>query len=124
MQDRLLEDLAIHQMRDDIPTFKEGSLIRVDVKIREGNKERIQAFEGLVIAKRGSGLNETFVVRKVSYGVAVERVFFRHSPHISSIKVLRINKVRRAKLYYMRKLQGKMMRLKEIRKDKNRLVDA
>lgn len=115
MQNKILETIKLHQERLDLPKIKEGCLVRVNVKIQEGNKERIQSFEGLVIAKRGVGLNQTFVVRKNSYGVGVERVFFYNSPLIQSIKVLRVNKVRRAKLYYMRKLQGKLARLKEIK---------
>lgn len=113
MQAKLLEELRQLQERKDLPDIPEGALVKVDVRIKEGNKERIQTFEGLVIAKRGYGLNETFVVRKVSYGIGVERVFFKNSPLIEGIKIVRINKVRRAKLYYMRKLQGKLARLKE-----------
>lgn len=115
MQNKILETIRLHQERVDLPEIKEGCLVRVNVRIQEGNKERIQSFEGLVIAKRGAGLNRTFVVRKNSYGVGVERVFFYNSPLIQSIKILRVNKVRRAKLYYMRKLQGKLARLKEIK---------
>lgn len=113
MQTKLLEDLRQLQERKDLPNIPEGALVKVDVRIKEGNKERIQTFEGLVIAKRGHGLNETFVVRKVSYGIGVERIFFRNSPLIDRIRIVRVNKVRRAKLYYMRKLRGKLARLKE-----------
>lgn len=115
MQNKILETIKLQQERLDLPKIKEGCLVRVNVKIQEGNKERVQSFEGLVIAKRGMGLNKTFVVRKVSYGVGVERVFFYNSPLIQSIQILRVNKVRRAKLYYMRKLQGRMARLKEVK---------
>ena len=95
------------------PEFSIGDTIRVDVKIREGERERIQAFEGTVIAKRGSGVAETFTVRRVSYGVGVERVFPLHSPNVAGVKVIRYGKVRRSKLYYLRDRVGKAAKVKE-----------
>ncbi len=95
------------------PEFQSGDTVTVDVKIKEGSKERIQVFQGTVIQSRGSGLNATFTVRKISQGIAVERIFPLHSPHISKITVDRLGKVRRAKLYYLRDLTGKATRIKE-----------
>lgn len=109
---KLLEE---DQMRSDIPTFRAGDSVRVAVKIREGNRERVQMYEGIVIAIKGSGLSKTMIVRRVSYGVGVERIFLLHSPRIESIQVVRRGKVRRAKLYYLRKLRGKAARIKERR---------
>ena len=97
----------------NIPEFGAGDTIKVDVKIIEGDKERIQAFEGLCIARSGGGLNESFTVRKISYGEGVERVFQTHSPLIESVKVKRFGDVRRAKLYYLRDRSGKSARIKE-----------
>ncbi|MHB1610310.1 MAG: 50S ribosomal protein L19 [Sulfobacillus sp.] len=109
---KLLEE---DQMRHDIPVFRAGDTVRVAVKIREGNRERVQMYEGVVIALKGSGLSKTMIVRRVSYGVGVERIFLLHSPRIESIQVVRRGKVRRAKLYYLRKLRGKAARIKERR---------
>jgi len=103
------------QLKKDIDTFKVGDTVKVHVIIREGNKERIQIFQGNVIAKRSSGLGATFTVRKVSFGIGVERIFPLHSQMIKKIEVIRRGKVRRAKLYYLRKLKGKAARLKEKR---------
>jgi len=103
------------QLKKDIDNFKVGDTVKVHVIIREGNKERIQIFQGNVIAKRGSGLGATFTVRKVSFGIGVERIFPLHSQMIKKIEVIRRGKVRRAKLYYLRKLKGKAARLKEKR---------
>ena len=100
-------------MRSDIPAFRSGDTLRVNVRVKEGDKERIQAFEGVCIAKRGSGVSETFTVRKISNGVGVERIFPVHSPMIGDIQVLRRGRVRRAKLYYLRQLTGKATRIKE-----------
>lgn len=100
-------------LRTDIPEFGPGDTVRVHVKVREGDKERVQVFEGVVLGRRGGGIRETFTVRKVSYGVGVERVFPVHSPHIDKIEVVRHAKVRRAKLYYLRNLKGKAARLTE-----------
>lgn len=101
-----------------LPQFKAGDTVRVHLKIKEGEKERIQVFEGLVIAKKHGGIRETFMVRKVSFGIGVERIFPLHSSRIEKIVVTRKGKVRRAKLYYLRKLKGKASRIKELSKAK------
>jgi large subunit ribosomal protein L19 len=101
------------QLREDIPAFRPGDTIRVNVRVREGEKERLQAFEGVVIRRKGGGLDETFTVRKVSNGVGVERIFPLHSPVIADITVVREGQVRRAKLYYLRNLSGKAARIRE-----------
>jgi large subunit ribosomal protein L19 len=100
-------------LRTDIPPFRSGDTLRVNVRVKEGDKERIQAFEGVCIARRGSGVSETFTVRKISNGVGVERIFPVHSPMIGDILVVRRGRVRRAKLYYLRNLTGKATRIKE-----------
>ena len=105
-----LAEVAREGMRSDMPAFGPGDTIRVMVRVREGDKERLQAFEGIVISKRGGGISENFTVRKVSAGVGVERIFPLHSPIIASIEV-----VRRAKLYYLRRLSGKAARIREKR---------
>jgi large subunit ribosomal protein L19 len=102
-------------LRKDLPQFKPGDTIKVQVKVVEGDKERLQAFEGICIRRRGTGLSATFTVRKVTYGVGVERTFPSNSPSIDRIEVLRHGLVRRAKLYYLRKLKGKAARIKERR---------
>lgn len=102
-------------LRQDIPGFDPGDTVKVMVRVREGDKERLQAFEGLVIAKRGGGISENFTVRKVSAGVGVERIFPIHSPSIASVEVVRRGRVRRAKLYYLRRLSGKAARIREKR---------
>ena len=107
--------LAREGLKEDIPEFSPGDTVRVMVRVREGQKERLQAFEGNVIARRGGGMSESFTVRKVSSGIGVERIFPLHSPSIESIKVMRRGRVRRAKLYYLRKLSGKAARIKERR---------
>jgi large subunit ribosomal protein L19 len=99
--------------RSDIPVFRAGDTVRVNVRVREGDKERIQAFEGVVIAKRGGGVSETFTVRKISNGIGVERIFPINSPMIADVTVVRRGRVRRAKLYYLRNLTGKATRIKE-----------
>ena len=109
----LLRSIEVGQLRDDIPEFRPGDTVRVHVRIVEGAKERVQAFEGVVIKRRGSGINETFTVRRVSYGVGVERCFPVHMPRIQRIEVVRRGKVRRAKLFYLRKLSGRAARIKE-----------
>lgn len=109
---RLLEQ---EQLRQDLPDFRPGDTVRVHVRIREGNRERVQPFEGIVIARKSGGVNETMTVRRVSYGIGVERTFFIHSPRIEKIEVIRRGKVRRAKLYYLRNLRGKAARIKERR---------
>ena len=100
----------------EMPAFKSGDTVTISYKIIEGNKERIQAFEGVVIKRRGTGLSETFTVRRVAYGVAVERCFPIHSPRVDKIAVVRHGKVRRAKLYYLRDRFGKAARIKEVRR--------
>ncbi len=112
----LVEQITKSQMRTDLPDFKPGYQVRVDVRIQEGNKSRIQAFEGLVIARQGKGIGESFIVRKMSSQIGVERTFPVHSPIIESITVLRRGKVRRAKLFYLRSLTGKAARIKSLRK--------
>lgn len=109
----IIEQLEREQMRNDIPAFGPGDTVRVEVKVKEGEKERLQAFEGVVIAKRNRGLNSAFTVRKISNGEGVERVFQTHSPIIASVKVVRRGDVRRAKLYYLRDRSGKAARIKE-----------
>lgn len=110
-----IEQLEKENIRLDLPKFKPGDTVKVYVKIKEGEKERIQAFQGVVISKRHGSTNETFTVRKVSYGIGVERVFPMHSPVIDKIEVLTIGHVRRAKIYYLRKLRGKAARIREKR---------
>ncbi len=109
----LIKSIEAEQLRNDIPDFRPGDTVRVHVKVVEGNRERIQVFEGTVIKRRGSGLNETFTVRRISYGVGVERCFLVHTPRVQKIEVMRKGLVRRAKLYYLRKLSGKAARIKE-----------
>ena len=109
-------DIAIaDQIRSDIPEFGPGDTVAVHVKVIEGDKERVQVFEGVVIKKKGKGMNATFTVRKVSEGIGVERIFPIHSPRIAKIQRLRAGKVRRAKLYYLRGLKGKATRIEEKR---------
>ena len=102
-------------LKTDIPEFSPGDTVRVMVRVREGEKERLQAFEGICIARRGGGINESFTVRKISAGVGVERIFPLHSPSISAIEVVRKGRVRRAKLYFLRRLAGKAARIREDR---------
>ncbi|RPF56014.1 50S ribosomal protein L19 [Aquisalibacillus elongatus] len=111
----LLNKVAEDQLRTDLPEFRAGDTVKVHVKVVEGNRERIQVFQGVVIKRRGGGISETFTVRKVSYGVGIERTFPVHSPRIDKIEVARRGRVRRAKLYYLRNLRGKAARIKEIR---------
>jgi large subunit ribosomal protein L19 len=110
-----LDQLESAYLRDDIPEFKAGDTVRVHVRVVEGGRERVQAFEGVVIARDGGGLRATFTVRKMSFGVGVERVFPVHAPIIQKIEVLRRGDVRRAKLYYLRDRVGKAARIKEQR---------
>ena len=112
---KLIEEITKEQLKTDLPTFRPGDTVRVHVNIVEGTRERIQVFEGVVIKRRGGGISETFTVRKISYGVGVERTFPLHTPKIAKIEVMRRGKVRRAKLYYLRELRGKAARIKEIR---------
>ncbi|MGK9043840.1 50S ribosomal protein L19 [Mammaliicoccus vitulinus] len=112
---KLIEAVTKDQLRTDIPNFRSGDTLTVHVRIVEGTRERIQLFEGVVIKRNGGGISETFTVRKISYGVGVERTFPVHTPKIEKIEVKRRGKVRRAKLYYLRNLRGKAARIKEIR---------
>ncbi|HEX6990121.1 MAG TPA: 50S ribosomal protein L19 [Bacillota bacterium] len=111
----LIRMIEREQMKEDVPAFGPGDTVRVHVKVTEGGRERIQVFEGTVIARRGGGLDETFTVRRVSYGVGVERVFPIHAPVVERIEVVRRGRVRRAKLYFLRNLRGKAARIKEKR---------
>ena len=115
MSQELLNSIVKDQLRTDIPEFKAGDSVKVHVRIVEGDRERIQLFEGVVIKRRGGGISETFTVRKISYGVGVERTFPVHTPKIEKIDVVRRGRVRRAKLYYLRNLRGKAARIREIR---------
>lgn len=110
-----LVDLEQMQMKQNLPEFRAGDTVRVQVRLIEGNRERVQAFEGIVIACSGAGGRRTFTVRKVSYGVGVERIFPLHSPKLDAIEVVRRGQVRRAKLFYLRQLRGKAARIKEKR---------
>ena len=110
-----IEQMEKEAMRLDIPAFAPGDTVKVHVKIKEGEKERIQAFQGVVISKRKGTTNATFTVRKVSYGIGVERIFPLHSPVIDNIEVVTRGRVRRSKIYYLRKLRGKAARIKENR---------
>ncbi|PPA72074.1 50S ribosomal protein L19 [Jeotgalibacillus proteolyticus] len=111
----LIQEITQEQLRTDLPSFKPGDTVKVHVKVVEGTRERIQVYEGVVIKRRGGGVSETFTVRKISYGVGVERTFPVHTPKIAQLDVVRRGKVRRAKLYYLRNLRGKAARIKEIR---------
>lgn len=108
-----LKTIAADSLKNELPKFGIGDTVKVSVNIREGEKERVQMFEGTVIAKRGIGVAETFTVRRVSYGVGVERVFPIHSPNVKDVKVVRYGKVRRSKLYYLRDRVGKAAKVKE-----------
>lgn len=111
----LIQAVEEQHLRKDLPPFRPGDTVKVQVRVVEGDKERLQAFEGICIRRRGGGLSATFTVRKVTYGVGVERTFPLHSPSIDRIEVLRQGEVRRAKLYFLRKLKGKAARIKERR---------
>ena len=113
MSQQLIADITKEYMKNDVPEFRPGDTVKVFVKIKEGEKERIQLFEGLVIKRRGGGISETFTVRKISYGVGVERTFPVNAPIIDKIQVVRKGKVRRAKLNYIRTLSAKAARIKE-----------
>ncbi len=110
-----LEAVTASQMKSDLPLFHPGDTVSVHVKVVEGDKERIQIFEGVVINRRGAGINETFTVRKISNGIGVERIFPIHSPNLAKIERLRAGKVRRAKLFYLRGLRGRAARIAEKR---------
>ncbi|HJF17214.1 MULTISPECIES: 50S ribosomal protein L19 [Globicatella] len=110
---KLIEKITAAQLRNDIPEFRAGDTVRVHALIVEGERERVQIFEGLVIKRRGTGISESFTVRKISNGVGVERTFPLHTPRVAKIEVVRKGRVRRAKLYYIRALSGKAARIKE-----------
>ncbi|WP_117169729.1 50S ribosomal protein L19 [Paraliobacillus sediminis] len=112
---QIIDQLTKEQLRSDHPDFRPGDTVKVHVKVVEGTRERIQLFEGVVIKRQNGGISETFTVRKISYGVGVERTFPVHSPRLDKIEVSRRGKVRRAKLYYLRELRGKAARIKEDR---------
>jgi large subunit ribosomal protein L19 len=113
MTNKIIQELDKEQIKTDVPAFSPGDTIIVQVKVKEGNRERLQAYEGVVIAKRNRGINSAFTVRKISHGVGVERTFQLHSPLIDSIELKRRGDVRQAKLYYLRELTGKAARIKE-----------
>lgn len=110
-----LDSVDAASLRDDIPAFRPGDTVKVNVKVVEGNRSRVQAFQGVVIARNGSGIRETFTVRKISFGVGVERTFPLHTPTVDTIEVITRGDVRRAKLYYLRNLRGKKAKIKERR---------
>ncbi len=109
----IIREVTQDQLRSDIPDFRPGDNVRVHVRLKEGSKERIQVFEGLVIARKHGGISETFTVRKISSGIGVERTFPLHAPSVAKIEVTRRGRVRRAKLYYIRELRGKAARIRE-----------
>lgn len=113
-----LQEIENEYLRSDMPDFRAGDTLRVHVKVREGNKERIQVFQGVVVSRRGSGTSESFTVRKMSGSIGVERVFPLHSPILDRVEVVRRGRVRRAKLYYLRGLRGKAARIEEKREDR------
>ena len=110
----IIKSIEHEQLKNTIPDLKVGNTVRVHVKIKEGNKERIQVFEGIIIKKQGGGVNATFTVRKISYGVGVEKTFLIHSPLVEKVEVVRVSKARRAKLYYLRERTGKASKTKEM----------
>ena len=111
----IIASIEKEYMKSEVPTFEVGDTVKVFVKVVEGRRERLQAFDGVVIAKKNGGVRESFTVRRISYGVGVERTFPLHSPRIAKIEVVKHGKVRRAKLYYLRKLSGKAAKIKEVR---------
>ncbi|WP_054639288.1 50S ribosomal protein L19 [Lactococcus fujiensis] len=113
MSNSLIETINASQLRNDIPDFRAGDTVKVHAKVVEGTRERIQIFEGVVIARKGTGISETYTVRKISNGVGVERIYPLHTPRVAKIEIVRHGQVRRAKLYYLRGLQGKKARIAE-----------
>jgi large subunit ribosomal protein L19 len=120
----LISALEVKYMKDDIPEFNPGDTLKVSTKIKEGDKERIQAFEGVVIQRRGKGTGESFTLRKISSGVGVERIFPLFSPNITKIELIRQGKVKRAKLFYLRGLKGKSARIEEKKKEETPTPEA
>ena len=112
-KNKIIEDIENAQLKQDVPEFAPGDTVSVQVRVKEGNRERLQAFEGVVIAKKNRGVNSSFIVRKISHGVGVERTFQTHSPLIASVEVKRRGDVRKAKLYYLRERSGRSARIKE-----------
>ncbi len=110
----IIEQINLENVKQEVPKFNVGDTVKVSFKVIEGTRERIQAYEGIVIAKRGGGISETFTVRRISFGVGVERTFPLHSPKVTEVKVVKRGAVRRAKLYYLRGLTGKAAKVKEI----------
>lgn len=110
----IIKSIEHEQLKNKVPELKVGNTVKVHVKIKEGNKERIQVFEGIIIKKQGGGVNETFTVRKISYGVGVEKTFLLHSPLVERVELVRVGKARRAKLYYLRDRVGKSAKTKEL----------
>lgn len=110
----IIKSIEHEQLKNKVPELKVGNTVKVHVKIKEGNKERIQVFEGIIIKKQGGGVNETFTVRKISYGVGVEKTFLLHSPLVERVELVRVGKARRAKLYYLRARLGKSAKTKEL----------
>ena len=113
----LIDEINAASLRDDIPAFRPGDTLKVHVKVVEGARSRVQVFQGVVIARQGGGVSETFTVRKISFGIGVERTFPVHTPSIDRIEVVTRGDVRRAKLYYLRNLRGKAAKIKELRED-------
>ena len=113
----LIDEINAVSLRDDVPSFRPGDTLKVHVKVVEGSRTRVQVFQGVVIARQGGGFSETFTIRKVSFGVGVERTFPVHTPSIEKIEVVTRGQVRRAKLYYLRNLRGKAAKIKERRED-------
>ena len=113
----LIDEINAASLRDDIPAFRPGDTLKVHVKVVEGARSRVQVFQGVVIARQGGGVSETFTIRKISFGVGVERTFPVHTPSIARIEVVTRGDVRRAKLYYLRNLRGKAAKIKELRED-------
>ena len=109
----IIAEIEKEYMKTDVPKFDVGDTVRVSVKVKEGNRERVQAFEGIVIAKKNGSVRESFTVRRVSFGVGIERTFPLHSPRLASIEVMKHGRVRRAKLYYLRNLSGKAAKIRE-----------
>lgn len=109
----IIAEIEKEYMKQDVPKFDVGDTVRVSVKVKEGNRERVQAFEGIVIAKKNGSVRESFTVRRVSFGVGIERTFPLHSPRVAEIEVVKHGRVRRAKLYYLRNLSGKAAKIKE-----------
>ena len=114
MSQQLLNAVTKSYMKTDIPEFRAGDTVKVHVRIKEGNKERIQVFEGIIIKVQGGGVNKTFTVRKISYGVGVEKTFLVHSPLVEKVELVRVGKARRARLFYLRDRVGKAAKVKEI----------